>query len=98
MAIYNQNYRAVNLVSGTTYSTYDLGNAITGSCVHQVFCLAAGSINISPLGGGNFTWVATASEYMDILVGKCTVNSGVFIGFKSQYQPGQMQLPNTFWL
>ncbi len=84
MALYNQNFKAVNLLSGNTYTAGDLGNGLTASTVHQIFCLSDGSIKITAIGGGTFTWAASTSDYIDVIVGQCTVNSGEFVGFKAQ--------------
>ena len=90
MALYNQNYEAKLLtVAGSPYTTANLGNNITASTIHQVFCLSSGTISITALGGGNFTWSATTSEYMDVMVGACAVSSGEFVGFKSKFDNPQ---------
>jgi len=87
MAFFNSNYSAKHLPVGS-YAIGDLGNGITASTVHQIFCLADGDITITPLGGGDsFTWSATAGQSMNILVGACNVASGEFVGFKPQYAP-----------
>lgn len=85
MALYNQNYEAVLLNAGTTH----VFNGYTATTIHQIFCLSAGTINVVALGGGNFVWSATTSDYIDVLVGRCTVDSGQFVGFKSQSLLGQ---------
>lgn len=90
MALYNQNYKAINLTPGT-YTTGDLGNGVTGTCIHQLFCLSPGEINITAFGGGNFTWSASTSEVLDIVVGACVVASGEFVGFKSKLQNNYSQ-------
>ncbi len=82
MAIANGNYKSITLEAGHTYSTNDLGNGLTASTVHQVFCISDGTINITPLGGGNFDWAATSGQHMDVILGACSVSSGKFIGFK----------------
>jgi hypothetical protein len=92
MAFHNANYEAVNL-SGTM--TVDmLGNGVTASTVHQVYCLAGGSIDITPLGGERFTWTASANDSINVLVREVTVNSGTFIGFKTKFYPRQSQMQN----
>lgn len=80
MAFYNQNFEAIVLNAGTTHTF----NAYTAVTIHQIFCLSAGTIDIVAAGGGSFTWSATTSEYMDIMVGRCTINSGQFVGFRAQ--------------
>lgn len=90
MALYNQNYEAKLLtVAGSPYTTADLGNGITASTIHQIFCLSAGTINVTALGGGNFTWSATTSDVLDVMLGSCNVTSGEFVGFKSHHTPTQ---------
>lgn len=91
MAFYNTNYEAKPLPTGS-YTTGDLGNGITASTVHQIFCLSDGSITVTAIGGGTFTWAATAGQSMNVLIGSCTVASGEFVGFKAQFNSAQ-QLP-----
>jgi len=88
MATYNLNYESIDINSGS-YTTNDLGDGLTAATVHRVLCVSSGTLNISPLGGGNFDWAASAGDILDITVGACTVNSGSFVGFKSQkgYSP-----------
>ena len=90
MALYNQNYEAKLLTTtGSPYTIGDLGNGITASTIHQIFCLSSGTINISVFGGGNFNWSATTSQSLDVLIGNCNVISGEFVGFKSHFTPIQ---------
>jgi hypothetical protein len=91
MATFNTNYQAINLRSGSSYSANTLGNGYTATTVHQVFCVSAGTITMTALGGGTFTWGATAGQSIDILLGYCSVASGLFVGFKSQNQPGSQK-------
>ncbi len=86
MALYNANYQALVLPAGS-YNTAYLGDGISASCVHQLFCLSAGTINVTANGGGNFNWPATPGQSMDIMVSNCVVSGGTFIGFKTSYQP-----------
>jgi hypothetical protein len=90
MALYNQNYEAKLLtVADSPYTIDVLGNGITASTIHQIFCLSTGVINITAFGGGNFTWSATTNESINILIGQCNVISGEFIGFKTQHTQTQ---------
>lgn len=82
MAISNSNYKIVNLPTGT-YTASELGDGISASTVHQVFCVTGGSIKVSAIGGGSFTWTATAGQSLDIFLSGCIVNSGEFAGFKA---------------
>ena len=90
MAFHNTNWTAVNLPVGT-YEMGELGNGITASTVHQIFCLTGGSITVSAIGGGTFTWTATAGQSMNVVVGRCVVASGAFVGFKPAFQPNYAQ-------
>ena len=87
MAIINKNYNTIKLAGGNSYTTADLGNGVTASTVHQIFCVSAGTITITSLGGsGTFAWGATPGQTMDIILGSCVVDSGAeFIGFKSPW-------------
>lgn len=85
MAFHNVNFKMVPLISGSTYTTADLGNNITGSTVHEVYCISAGTISITAMGGGRVTLPMTAGQSIKVMVGTCTVTSGGFVGFKSQF-------------
>lgn len=67
----------------------ELGDGITATTVHRVYCLETGSIEIEAFGGGSFTWDASTNEYIDVVVRSIDVNSGIFIGFKSKNDPYQ---------
>lgn len=90
MAFHNVNWTAVNLPVGT-YEIGDLGNGLSASTVHQIFCLTGGAITISAMGGGTFSWTATAGQKIDVVTARCVVASGSFVGFKSSYQPSYGQ-------
>ena len=90
MAIYNQNHKAIILAAGQSYNLAQLGNGITASTVHEVFCVSAGTISLTAIGGGTFTWGATAGQSIDIILGGCSVTSGQFVGFKTSYQPNNL--------
>ena len=94
MATYNVNYESINIDTGS-YTTNDLGDGLTASTVHKILCTGTGTLNISPIGGGNFNWAATAGDVLEIVVGACTVTSGSFVGFKSQkgYTPYRYRTP-----
>ena len=83
MANHNANYIAMNLAVGA-YGPAEIGNGISATTIHQVFCITDGSITISALGGGTFTWSATAGQKVDVLTSKLTVVSGAFVGFKTK--------------
>jgi len=84
MAFHNINFQMVPITSGT-YTTGDLGNNITGSTVHEIYCLTSGSITISAFGGGTVTVPMTAGQSIKVMVGSCTVVSGTYVGFKTQF-------------
>lgn len=90
MAFHNANFKAINLPVGT-YELSDLGNGVSASTVHQIFCLSNGSATITAIGGGTFTWTATAGQSIDVVTGRVVVGSGEFVGFKSSYQPNWNQ-------
>ena len=76
------NYKVIPLAG--TMDLNDLGDGVTSSSVHQVYCLSDGSIDITALGGGTFTWSGTTNSSIDVVVKSINVNSGTFIGFKSK--------------
>ncbi len=84
---FKANYEAVNLTSAATHVF--LAQAQSGTPIHHIVCLTAGSMAIKALGGGTFTWTATANQTIDVVVGSITVNSGTFVGFKSKWYPTQ---------
>lgn len=90
MAFHNVNFQAVNLTIGT-YEMGALGNNISASTVHQVFCLSGGTTTITAMGGGTFTWTATAGQSVDVVAGRIVVSSGIFVGFKTSFQPNWNQ-------
>lgn len=85
MAFHNTNYQMVPLSTGT-YETGDLGNGITASTVHEIYCLTPGSITITALGGGTVTASMTAGQSIKVLAGKIVVSSGTYTGFKAMFQ------------
>ena len=84
------NFKAVPLVG--TMDEGDLGgDGVSGTSVHQVYCLGAGTAVITAKGGGTFSWVATTNQSIDVVVKEITISSGSFIGFKArnfEYQHG----------
>lgn len=95
MAFHNTNWTAVPLPVGT-YTTADLGNGITASTVHEVFCVSAGTVTITAMGGGKFTWGATAGQSVKVVAGQIIVGSGEFVGFKAFHQNGQRLSQQNF--
>jgi len=90
MAFHNTNWTAVPLPVGT-YTLNDLGNGLTGSTVHQVFCTTGGAVTITAMGGGEFTWTAVAGQKVDVVAAKIVVANGSFVGFKANYTPNYRQ-------
>ena len=96
MMSHKSNYIAVPMLTGS-FTTGDLGDGITASTVHQVYCLTNGNATIQALGGGGaFTWTATAGQSIDVEVGSLTVNSGTFVGFKEKSGSGRVNNTNIF--
>jgi hypothetical protein len=83
MATFNTNYGIVNLTSGT-YTVNDLGDNLTATTVHQIYCLTSGSITISASGGGQAIIPMTSGQSINCMVREVTVNSGTYIGFRSK--------------
>ena len=81
------NYCVVNLTN--TMTTGDLGDGISASTVHQIYCLAAGSITIAPFEGNAFTWTASTNDSISVIPAQTITNSGTFIGFKGKHTPIQ---------
>ncbi len=86
MAFHNINWTALPMTAAT-YTLNDLGNGHTGSTVHQLFCISAGTATITAFGGGTFAWPATAGQSIDVVVSKVIISSGAFVGFKTCFQP-----------
>jgi hypothetical protein len=90
MAFHNTNWASLPMTAGT-YTVGDLGDGLTASTVHSVFCLSDGIINISAMGGGNFTWDAKSGNKIDVVCARIVVSSGSFVGFKTAFQPNYIQ-------
>ena len=94
MGLESKNYEAIPL-SGTMGPNI-LGNGISANTVHQIYAITSGSITITAMGGGTFTWVpATANISIDVVPSSITVNSGTFIGFRTK-NTGISYTPNAF--
>lgn len=91
------NYEAVNLSGTITFSTGKETGLITATTIHQIFCLTNGAVVVTALGGGSFTWTATAGQSMDVLVKTITVSSGSFIGFRAKHIPPQGRGSSGGW-
>jgi len=88
MSTIYSNYDALALSAGT-YETGVLGNGISAETVHRIHCLTAGSIDISPIRGDTFTWVATTNQFIDVVVRKLIVNSGTHVAFRAKHNQVQ---------
>lgn len=87
MASIHANYEVIALSGTQTHSTGRETGVISAATVHQIYCLAAGSIIITPMKGNPFTWAATTNASIDVLVKATTVSSGTFIAFRSRLDP-----------
>jgi len=87
MAFHNTNFEAVPMSIGT-YNVDTLGNGMTASTVHEIFCLVSGTATITARGGGKFDWPATAGQSMRIMPSQVIVASGSFVGFRAQLDSG----------
>ena len=87
MAFHNTNYGAVPMPVGT-YNVGVLGNGMTASTVHEIFCLQAGTATITAQGGGKFDWPATAGQSMKVMPSQVIVSSGEFVGFRAKLPAG----------
>lgn len=94
MAFHNTNWTAVNMPAGT-YTLADLGNGLTASTVHEVFCTTGGSVTITAMGGGTFTWAATSGQSVKVVASRIVVGSGVFVGFKASHSAQNGQRLNS---
>jgi hypothetical protein len=87
MASIHANFETVALSGTQSHYTGRETGVISSTTIHQIYCLSAGSIIITPLKGPSFTWAATINTSIDVLVKATTVSSGTFIGFKSKLDP-----------
>ena len=94
MAFHNANYEIIPITGGT-YTTGQLGDGITASTVHEIFCLTAGSISITAIGGGTASFALTAGQSVKVLVATCTVSSGTYAGFRAKFSFGGIG-PNQY--
>jgi hypothetical protein len=84
MAFHDTNYTIFPLTGGT-YTTGQLGNGLTASCVHEVYCISAGTISITALGGGTVTMPMVSGQSIKVLLGKAVITSGMYAGFKAKF-------------
>ncbi len=91
------NYEVVSLTGTQTFPTGKETGIITATSIHQVFCLGAGTIIITPEKGPAFSWAATAGQSIDVVTKGTTVSSGTFIGFRSKLIPNQGRGSSAGW-
>lgn len=82
MAFHNTNWEAVPMSTGT-YTIAELGNGFSASTVHEIFCSSTGTVEITAMGGGTFTWAATSGQSVKVMTAKAVVSSGTFVGFRA---------------
>jgi len=90
MAFHNTNWTVVPLPIGT-YTLGDLGNGLSASTVHEVYCIADGTATITAMGGGTFDFAATAGQKVNVMCSNVVVVSGDFVGFKANHQANYRQ-------
>ena len=83
MATFNTNYEIVNFTLGT-YGVDVLGDNLTASTVHEMYCLTSGSVTISASGGGQATIPMTSGQSLNCMLRQVTVISGTYIGFRAK--------------
>ena len=84
MGNFNANFELINIPAGTTNFVAMGYSSPSGSSIHQIYCLTAGSITVGAIGGGIATVPMTAGQTIDILLSQTTVVSGTYIGFRSR--------------
>ena len=96
MAFHNTNYEMINLTSGT-YDQSVLGNGLTASTAHEIYCITAGSITITAIGGGIATFPMIAGQTVPVLAGNIVVVSGTYVAFRAKFAYGGIA-PNQYGL
>ena len=90
------NYQAIILTGGTTYSGDTLGNGITAATVNRLYCVSAGTLTITMMGGGTFTTPSmNPKEELFVIPSRIVVNSGSFVGFKPKRTWGNQNFTPT---
>ena len=97
MANIYENWEAVTLTGTINFVTGRETGLITATTIHQVFCLTAGTIIITPMAGNTFSWGATAGQSVNVVVKSITVSSGTFVGFKAKHVPPQGRGSSAGW-
>jgi hypothetical protein len=86
MGLESKNYEAIKLASGSTYDLSVLGNGMSANSVHNIYCLSAGELYITAMGGGSFNWSATTNTSIDIVPSFVAVSGGTFVAFRTKNQ------------
>ena len=86
------NYQAVILSAGT-HDVGVLGNGITAATVNRFYCVSAGTMTVTMMGGGTFTTAPmTPGQELYAVASNIVVNgSGSFVGFKPKRMFGAPQ-------
>ena len=85
MAQIYANWEAITPLTGQTFATGKETGIVTATSVHQIFCLASGSITVTPMIGPSFTWAATAGSSLDCVVKSASAVTGTnFVAFRSK--------------
>lgn len=79
------NYEAISL-SGSSIYPFDQNGYRTATTVHEILCLANGSVTVYPMAGSPFTWAGKTSESIRVLCSAVTVSGGEFIGFRAKFE------------
>jgi hypothetical protein len=85
MGLQSKNFEALYLTAAT-YTSATLGDGITANTVHQLYCISAGTVTISCMGGGVFTWAGTVNAQIEVVPKQLVVNSGEFVAFRTKGQ------------
>lgn len=92
------NFQSVALTGTQNHHTGIETGIVTATTIHQIVCLATGSIIITPMAGPAFTWSPTVvNQTIDVVVKATTVSSGTFIGFKAKFVPAQGRGTSAGW-
>ena len=87
------NYQAVILTGGTTYSANTLGNGATATTLNRFYCVSAGTMTMTLIGGGTFTTAPmTPGQEFYALPCLLKINSGSFVGFRAKGGWGHMRI------
>ena len=98
MAFHNTNYSLLELSGAQNLAAAGF-NGVTATTVHEVYCTASGTIEITALGGGTASFPMTAGQSVKVMVGSYDISSGSFVGFRSKgdkpgFNPNTAVFPN----